>query len=632
MSTETKLSSQKDRQLAILDAGAQYAKVIDRRVRELNVESVIIPLDTPAAELKQYQGIIISGGPQSVYTDDAPAFDPELFSIGVPLLGICYGMQLLNFFHEGKVGPADLREDGQISITVNKACPVFTDLSTELQVLLTHGDSVLSIAPGFEVCATTANGIPAAIQDKKRNMYGLQFHPEVDLTLEGTAMFRNFLYNICKFKGSFNLANREVGAIASIRDAVGDNNVLVLVSGGVDSSVCAALLLKALGPDKVYGLHIDSGFMRHRESEMVGDALRSIGFTHLTIMDAKDDFFQGSTLIDGKQSDILCETCDPQSKRKIIGDTFMRVSNRALQAMGLSMDTTLLAQGTLRPDLIESASSHASANAKVIKTHHNDTDMVRALRDQGKIVEPLKDLHKDEVRVLGESLGLSNALVWRQPFPGPGLAIRIICALTPYHHPEEVKILAGLQAWSSESLHTTLLPTRTVGVQGDARSYSSLVGLTCTGKPDWPHLMDLAKQIPHQLRQVNRVVFVWGSLLPAALESITPTRLTPDVISILSRADDIVNQLLVEHKLTRKLSQVPVILFPVDFGETGKYGVCIRTFMTNDFMTGTPALPGRDVPLAVLDQMRTSILSEVSEVARVCYDLTAKPPGTTEWE
>jgi GMP synthase (glutamine-hydrolysing) len=401
----------------------------------------------------------------------------------------------------------------------------------------------------------------------------------------------------------------------------------------VDSSVCAVLLKAALPKEKIYALHVDQGFMRLNESSKVTEALTNAGIQLKTI-DASQTFFNARTIIDGEETERLCETIRPEVKRKIIGDTFMRVTEEAVKSFGLQFDQVLLAQGTLRPDLIESASKIASSVANVIKTHHNDTQLVRDLRDAGRIIEPLRDYHKDECRALGTQLGLASALVWRQPFPGPGLAIRIICIEEPFITPDDPAIMEILAAnFANENVHSTLLPCRTVGVQGDARSYSNLCALSTRTAPDWPTMLAMAKDIPKKVKAINRVVYCFGEQLPqGALTTVTPTRLTPDVISQLQHADDIVNQILYQANLIKALSQVPVILFPVDFGVTGARAICIRTFITHDFMTGIPALPGKQIPEDVLNSMVSRILAEVPGIVRVCYDLTCKPPATTEWE
>jgi GMP synthase (glutamine-hydrolysing) len=369
--------------------------------------------------------------------------------------------------------------------------------------------------------------------------------------------------------------------------------------------------------------------MRLDESRKVQKALQNCCL-ELTVIDAASDFYNGTTEIDGKKAGPLCTATDPQHKRHIIGDTFMRVAEQAIRQLDLDPGKTYLAQGSLRPDLIESASKKASGNAQVIKTHHNDTELVRKLREQGRVIEPLQDYHKDEVRELGRMLGLPDDIVMRQPFPGPGLAVRLLCAKEPYVTGEFDKINARLQEFCSTGLTATLLPVRTVGVQGDGRSYSYLVGLS--GKKDWDALLRTAGEIPKAIHAVNRVAYLFGDAVEGPVREITPTYPEPCAVEQLRLADSIVNDTLAEHGLLTKLSQVPVISFPVHFGIPGNRSIAIRTFITNDFMTGRPAVPGKDFPSSALDEMVAGILRDLKGVSRVAYDLTSKPPGTTEWE
>ena len=618
----------KSEKLAILDAGAQYGKVIDRRVRNLRVLSELLPMDTLAEKLKAYKAIIISGGPESVYGENAPKYDPQLFSLGIPVLGICYGMQLMNYASGGTVRKQEVREDGQYEISVDNSSVLFKGLDPKQKVLLTHGDSTDSIAREFRVIAKSSN-LVSGIEDPGRKLYGVQFHPEVDLTEHGGNILKNFLYSIAGFSGSYTMEDRKLKAIEYIRDTVGDKKVLVLVSGGVDSTVCATILNEALGPERVYALHIDNGFMRLNESAKVRDALEKQGI-ELRVVDASQEFYSARTTVKGAETPILKTVTSPEQKRKIIGDTFMRVAQKAIGELGLDPSEVYLAQGTLRPDLIESASHIASGRADVIKTHHNDTELVRKLRQEGRVVEPLRDYHKDEVRELGSQLGLPDNLVWRQPFPGPGLAVRIICAEKPYITDDFGRINEKLGEFSTPEISATLLPIQTVGVQGDGRSYSYLAGLS--GKKDWNELFRIAKEIPKQVHKVNRIVYIFGDPVTGPVKGITPTYLREDVIAQLQKADDIVNEVLLKYNLIRKLSQVPVISFPVNFGLEGYRSIGIRTFITNDFMTGAPAIPGKDIPESAVDEMVSRILKEVEKVSRVAYDLTSKPPGTTEWE
>merc|ERR1712048_1351741 len=536
------------------------------------------------------------------------------------------------------------------------------------RVLLTHGDSVDVVANGFRVIARSGS-LCAGISCDKRNLFGVQFHPEVDLSTNGSAMLRNFLFGVCGFRGLFTPASREDQIAQQIRTTVGTATVLCLVSGGVDSTVCCALLAKALGPEKVVAAHIDNGFMRMKESSLVGESLKALG-VKLQVYDCEEDFLSATTEIKNKKTGAkhitkpLRETTAPEEKRQIIGDTFMHVSERITKELGLNPEETFLAQGTLRPDLIESASSLVSSKADAIKTHHNDTELVRELREKGRVIEPLMDYHKDEVRELGMSLGLPRDLVMRQPFPGPGLGVRLICASTPFveddFHQTNVAVqdIVALEAVPEErsafkervvrayggnvsrllrsGLTATILPFKTVGVQGDGRTYSYPCVLSGPSAPDWKLLLEFARLIPKVCHNVNRVVYAFGDPVTGPYTAITPTFPGREALDQL-RAADAINKVLIKHDLTTKLSQVPVVSFPVDFSstsssDTSNRSIAIRTFITNDFMTGVPAEPGTDyMPLAVLAEMVEGI-GKVQGVSRVVYDLTSKPPGTTEWE
>ncbi len=411
--------------LAILDCGGQYTKVIDRRVRELGVKSEIFPINVSADDLAEYKAVILSGGPNNIGEEQRLGFDKKIFELGKPVLGICYGMQLMSDYFGGTVDSNVVKEYGQNEVMIDTNSPIFEGLEESQKVLMSHGDTVKIAPQGFEIIAKSGEAI-AGIGNNERKLYGFQFHPEVDLTENGMIMFENFLRKIAEYKEVYALDDRIQTSINMIREKVGNNKVIVLVSGGVDSAVTAALLVKALAPEQIYAIHVDSGFMRKNESDVICENLKELGLKNLIRENAKDYFFNTPIEVDGRKIGPLVDTIEPEDKRAIIGDIFMKVTNNAIEKLGLDPENTFIAQGTLRPDLIESGNPDISGFAHKIKTHHNDVSAVREARSKGLIIETNSDWHKDEVRKVARKLGLAEEIASRQPFPGPGLAIRLI--------------------------------------------------------------------------------------------------------------------------------------------------------------------------------------------------------------
>jgi GMP synthase (glutamine-hydrolysing) len=616
--------------IAILDCGAQYTKVIDRRVRDMNVATEILPIDTPLTQLSlnTYAGIILSGGPNSVYEAGSPQCDPGLFTLGLPVLGICYGMQLLTHHCGGTVQSLHAKEYGETTITTQPTSPLFAGLATPQQVvLMSHGDSVTQLPPGFVVTAHSGD-IVAALEHPERRLFGVQFHPEVELSVNGQAMLQAFVRTVCQAPATFVLENRLDTALQAIRAQVGQHPVFVLVSGGVDSTVTAALLLKALSPQQVYAVHVDSGLMRHQESDAVIEALKALGLVHLDYVKGHDAFLQGyTTLADGSRVGPLCQLTDPEQKRQVIGDVFFACVQQSIERL-LPPDlreTVFIAQGTLRPDLIESGNRDISTSAHTIKTHHNDVALIREQRAKGFIVEPNRDWHKDEVRQVGRLLGLSDDLVDRQPFPGPGLGIRLLCATQPIA-PVQAEANA-LQAMVA-SLAAQVLPVRSVGVQGDGRSYRQVLAIA--GTQDGEALEAWGRLIPNRSAHINRVVWVINQTqLPTPI--LTPTTLTDDAINLCRQADHIVTQAFRAAGLLPRVSQLLTVLLPCG-QRPGQRSVVIRGVVTSDYMTARPMRLGTELPIALLTELANTLTQQLPGLDWVCWDLTGKPPATIEWE
>jgi len=508
-------------QVVILDFGSQYTQVIARRVRECNVYSVILRYDTPAGEIARLQpkGLILSGGPSSVYAKNAPLPDRAIFGLGIPTLGICYGLQLLAQYLGGKVEPGQRREYGKGTLRVkDRRCPLFAGLPPAMQVWNSHGDKLTRLPTGFKSVAVTENSAYAAIENRAGRMFGLQFHPEVVHTPQGRQILARFVHGICGCGKRWTMRSYVGQAVEAIRGQVGKERVILGLSGGVDSSVAAALLHQAIG-GQLTCIFVNNGLLRGREAAVVQEVFGRHFRLKLQYEDASKLFLRR-----------LKGVTDPERKRKIIGRTFIEVFEAATRRAGKAK---FLAQGTLYPDVIESVPIGGNP-AAMIKSHHNVGGLPRNMRFQ--LVEPLKCLFKDEVRALGLELGLPREIVMRQPFPGPGLAVRILGEVTP----QRLEILRNADTIVVEEMKRSdwyyriwqsfavLLPVRSVGVMGDERTYDYTIALRAVESQDgmtadWvklPYdlLEKLSSRIINEVKGVNRVCLDITSKPPGTIE------------------------------------------------------------------------------------------------------------------
>jgi len=506
--------------IAILDFGSQYSQLIARRVREQHVYSEIIRFDTTAAELakRNPSGIILSGGPASVFEEGAPQCDPALFDLGIPVLGICYGMQITARTLGGAVKPGHAREYGSARISVVADKPLFGGLPSEIEVWMSHGDQVEKMPQGFHVLAATDTCPVAATGNDDRKIYGLQFHPEVVHTPKGTAILRHFVFDVCGCAGDWQMAQFIRESVAAIGSQVGDEHVVCGLSGGVDSSVVAVLIQKAVGK-RLHCIFVDNGLLRHGEAQEVEETFGTSMGIDLHTVHAQDLFL-----------DKLKGVIEPEEKRKIIGRTFIDVFAEEARKLG---NVRYLAQGTLYPDVIESFSPIGGPSA-TIKSHHNVGGLPDDLHFE--LIEPVRELFKDEVRALGRELGVPDRIIDRQPFPGPGLAVRILGDVTAERvellqqadlrvQEEIVRLEYYTDIWQSFAV---LLPVQTVGVMGDSRTYENVVALRIVESKDgmtadWfrlPHdvLAKISNRIINEVRGVNRVVYDISSKPPATIE------------------------------------------------------------------------------------------------------------------
>ncbi len=507
--------------ILILDFGSQYTQLIARRIRELHVYAEIVPYYISLKEIQREKpsAIILSGGPSSVYEENAPKISPELFSLSIPVLGICYGLYIIVDAFGGKIQSATSKEYGSAIINIKKKSILFKNLSQQEKVWMSHGDKVKKLPEGFSIVASTENAEIAAIEHVQRTIYGVQFHPEVYHTIHGTEVLKNFIFNICSLKPTWSMKSYIDTSIESIRNTVKDGSVLLGLSGGVDSAVTAVLLHRAIG-NKLYCVFVNNGVLRKNEHLQVQKNFGKYLKHNLVYVDASDRFLHK-----------LKGVTDPEKKRRIIGKEFIKVFIDESKKIG-SFD--FLAQGTLYPDVIESVSTKGPSDT--IKSHHNRVPEVLKLIKSGKVIEPLKELFKDEVRELGRQLAMPDEMLNRHPFPGPGLAIRIIGDVRP----ERISILqeaddivvqeiknAGYynKLWQAFAI---FLPIKSVGVMGDNRTYENVIAIRSVTSvdamtADWAYLPEkilktISNRIINEVKGVNRVVYDISSKPPSTIE------------------------------------------------------------------------------------------------------------------
>src|SRR5882724_324076 len=483
-------------QITVLDAGGQYCHLIARKVRDLGVYAEVAPSETPASALAGRKGIIISGGPSSVYDPGSPTIDPALLSSGMPILGICYGQQLIAHLLGGSVQPGDKGEYGfaQLDFTGSGDSfdALFRGVSGRQQVWMSHRDLVAAAPEGFDVLATTATCPVAAIGSHARRLYGVQFHPEVAHTPCGKTILANFLFDVCGCVKDWDPAGQVHALEEHIRQIAAGRSVFFFVSGGVDSTVAYTLCLRALGPERVHGTYVDTGMMREGETEFVRRHFADLGARAFFVEDARELFLTA-----------LAGVTEPEQKRHVIGEKFVQVQQRILESEHYLDGRWILGQGTIYPDTIESG---GSAKADLIKTHHNRVASIQKLIDEGRIIEPLSSFYKDEVRAIGRELSLAPELLERHPFPGPGLAIRCLCS--------------GTEAVPQRVDEGWILPVRSVGVQGDSRTYRPVLALAAVPSTD-----EGTADVINRRTDVNRIVGIAQTCGPIASLKVMPAYL-----------------------------------------------------------------------------------------------------------
>ncbi len=621
--------------IVVLDFGSQYAHLIAKRFRILGYYSEIA---LPSAELSTFEnakGIIFSGGPSSVYDENVPEFNEKILSLDIPVLGLCYGHQLMTKCYGGKVGKAKTGEFGfsELNLNPNVKSPLFEGIEQSQQVWMSHQDEVLTPGDGFEVVGSTKDCAFAALQNLSKKRFSLQFHCEVKDTPCGNQIFENFA-KICGMEKNWDQDTVLKVILEGIKNQAKDKNVLLFLSGGVDSTITFALLNKALGQERVLGLHIDNGFMRKNESKNVAEAYRKFGFNNFIVEDASESFLNA-----------IKGLTDPQQKRMAVGENFIKVRNEVLEKQHLDENQWLLAQGTLYPDIIESG---GTKNSKTIKTHHNRVQGIQALIEKGLIIEPIKDLYKDEVRSIGKKLGLDDSLVMRHPFPGPGLSINVLCYSGKSWSAKDDEEFAAAQKelesvkftqfceHCQQNLRRSVLPVRSVGVQGDFRTYRFPACLTFKDEgngffhvPKFREKVEGASsEITNNSKYLNRTVIKLYQNPKVKDEQMKLQEGYCDKrrLDQLREVDNIVLTELHKSGWYSKIFQHLTIDLPYA-SSNDHASFVLRPVCSEDVMTARFAWWPKELMQTILEQ-----IAKLDFVDAVYFDATNKPPATFGWE
>lgn len=645
--------------IVVLDFGSQYAHLIAKRFRLLGYYSEIMLPSVGIEMLESAKGIVMSGGPSSIYDKDIPEFNSKIMELDIPILGLCYGHYVVSQYYGGKIGKAPVGEFGFAQLrkpdcdnASKEPSPLFKNITLPTQVWMSHQDGILECAPGFEVVGSTKDCPFAAVQNIAKKRFSLQFHVEVKDTPEGNKIFANFA-EYCGMEKNWDQSTVLNIILEQIKTQVAGRNVLLFLSGGVDSTVAFALLNKALGQEHVLGLHIDNGFMRKNESAQIAERYKKCGFTNFITEDASESFLSA-----------IYKKTDPQQKRLAVGENFITVRDQVVAKQHLDESNWLLAQGTLYPDIIESG---GTKNSKTIKTHHNRVAGIQALIAKGLIIEPLKDLYKDEVRNIGKKLGLNDELVMRHPFPGPGLSINVLCNNGIHSDADKVELSESkkeLEAFFApykrkgsnelKAANISVLPVKSVGVQGDFRTYrfpavlnfpgsqssslaavgsqaavssqktaSSLASYQLPVLPEWKELEKTSSDITNGTKSVNRTIIALytkdGSVLREGYCDKPRLDQTREV-------DSIVLDALHESDWYSKIFQHLTINLPYS-ATAGNCSIVLRPVVSEDVMTARFA----HLDLNLLQKIVAKIAA-LGFVDNLYYDITNKPPATFGWE